>query len=209
MSPIELYHFRCLTKFLYTNIIIDDIYNKIISNVKTRLQYEFGDNYNSIINIIKDRNICIYGPIITEAIWHEYHDNTYIDLKLLDINMGIKDNNVFIDFKKIFSDINEYLYDESDDWFSHSSDTSTFINNKIRLYIISDECSKYDSDSYETFPTIFQNRIIIGDDWNLTIKDIKAVMNKTYIPSDYYHSYDKLEQETEEELCNKYNLKRL
>lgn len=50
MAPIELYHFRCLTPYIYKHITMNDIKNKIIKNVKWRLKYWLGDHYNNFIN---------------------------------------------------------------------------------------------------------------------------------------------------------------
>ncbi len=194
ISPIYLYHLRYITKYLYTNVTIENINKKIINNIKLRLKYQLGNDYNIFMETIKNRNICIYGPFVTEAIWEEYHINTYIDIKMLDINMGTESDNVFIDLKM------PNVYNQVNNVFMYDSDFSIIIDN-IRLYIISDNNYDY----YETFPIIFQNTLLD----KLKITDIKAVMNKQYFVSDYYYSWFFKEQETEQELCDKYNLKRL
>ena len=202
ISPIELYHLRYVTKYIYTNLTIKNIKNKIISNVKNRLQYELGDNYNTFINIIKNRNICIYGPIVTEAIWDEYHNSTYIDIRMFDTDMGSLNDNVFIDLNKIKPNLQMSLYEFFNNWFRYESDTSTIID-KIRLFVVSDY---HISDVYETFPGVFQNKITIDDNWSLIIKDVEAVTSKTLGNLDYYRSCEFEKQETEEYLCNKYTI---
>lgn len=207
MSPIQLYHLRCLSKFINTYITIKNINDKIILNLQNRLQYELGNDYDKIIKIITNRNVTIYGPIVTESIWEEYHKDTYIDLRLTNEDMTFYDN-IFTDLIQIYP-ISPYLYHEFSNWFSHGNDLTTIIN-KIRLYMTLSETDWYDDcDShYETFPILFQNKITIDNTgkWLLTITNLKAVMHKKYVKSDYYHSYDFKNQETEEALCSKYNL---
>lgn len=200
MSPLELYHFRLTTSYLYKNITLKDIDHKIILCVKQRLKYELKEQYDYFMNIMKLRKMCLYGPMINEAIWGEYN-NIYIDVKMLDINMG-NDENIFKDLNKIYENDHQRLYQQFSDWFIHDSDKSISIN-KIRLYIISDH--HY---NYPNFPPIFQNELTM--DWELKLYNLKAVMYKKYIDSDYdYYDYSWFkheECESKETLCQKYKL---
>lgn len=200
MSPMSLYHFRFISKYIYNHITVKMINRKIISNVHLRLKYELKDHYETFINIVKHRNLTIHGPIINEAIWHEYTD-CYIDIKInFDNDIGSPTDNIFTDFSKIYSIKNIYIFLEG--WFMYESDKSICINN-IRLYLISASDEQYDT-RYEVFPKIFQNKIIGNQ---LIIGDIKAVMNKTYRYCDYYESIWFSGAKSDDEYCKIYNLK--
>ena len=196
MSPIELYHFRYISKYIYNHISINLIYDKIVKEVNQRLIKELGIHYNKFMDIIASRNICLYGPIINEAIWGERH-HTYIDIKMIDEHMGYYTNNIFKDLKTIYPTINADLFNQFYDWFLYESDKSVIINN-VRLYIISRDCKS------KNFSDLFQNEIT----GKLMIKDIKAVMYKIDQSSNYYNyswfHHDK--DEAPEELCKKYKL---
>lgn len=200
MSPMSLYHFRFISKYIYNMITVKMINKKIISNVHLRLKYELKDHYETFINIFRHRNITIHGPIINEAIWHVC-TNCYIDIKMNYDNIGIPNDNIFNDFSKI-CEINENLYNFSQVWFYYESDKSFIINN-IRLYMISASADQYDS-QYEVFPKIFQNKII---DNRLIISDIQAVMNKSYKLCDNYQSDYFNDDKSDNDYCKIYNLK--
>lgn len=155
-----------------------------------------------ILLIVRLRHICIYGPIVTEAIWEEYHCK-YIDIKMMEKDMGIEDNNIFTDLKTLE---HRNLYHQFNTWFFYDSDKSVIINN-IRLYIISDD------HYYDNFTPIFLNQIT--DDWHLTIKDLKGVMNKIEKESNCYYNtshgriFDTwfIHDKTQEKLSETYHIK--
>lgn len=201
MSPMSLYHFRFISKYICSVITVKMINKKIIANVHIRLKYELKDHYETFINIINHRNITIHGPIINEAIWQECTD-CYIDIKMnFDNDIGSHTDNIFTDFKKIYT-MNPDLYNFFLGWFMLESDKSVCINN-IRLYLISASNEQYNT-LYEVFPKIFQNKIINNQ---LIIGDVKAVMNKTYKYCDYYHSGWFSDAHSDDEYCKIYNLK--
>src|SRR5437764_8516557 len=88
MSPMELYHYRNITKYTNTYITIDIIYDKIALCVQNRLKNSLGDKYDEFVGMIIRRNIVLYGSYVTEAIWNECLSDTYVDIRMLNKDMG-------------------------------------------------------------------------------------------------------------------------
>ena len=191
MSPIELYHYKNTTKYVNKQITLDIIHNKIISCVQNRLKRSLGDKYDCFIDIMAKRDIELYGPFIIEAIYGEELNDTYINIRMTDKYMGIRDDNIFIDYKNIDSNATfdpniEFKHFEG--WFLYESDRTIFLNkyetntkDKIKLHIFSTD---YENTIPETYPEIFQNSIkIIKENnkykWTISIKYFDMVMNKT------------------------------
>jgi hypothetical protein len=68
MSPLEIYKFRHINNTVYNAISLDNLYKKIIELVCARLEKIFGKNYQQFLDIMKRRNLEIYGPFINEVI---------------------------------------------------------------------------------------------------------------------------------------------
>ena len=219
MSPRELYFYRQTTKYVYTIITLDTIKKKIIESVSNKLKLHLGDKYDGFINLMEKRNMTLYGPFVTSAIWGEQYDSS-IRIRMADNNikgMGTKDDNVFTDYKSI--DPNTTIdpiqtFKTMIDWFQHESDRKIILNDyetnkksKIKLHIFS--CND-DGDISETYPTVFQNSIqVIDNQFHLKIKNINLVMHKTlpifFDESDEFYSYTEMYKKLRK-IHTKYNL---
>lgn len=220
MSPIDLYHYRHVTKHINNYITINTIYNKIIFDFQNKLKNILEDKYDKFMDMMVKYNIQFYGLCVTESIWNENFDDTNLTIRM-GYDTGKINDNVFTDYKqidnKVIIDPNS-IYNFIQSWFMHESDEIIILNNygetknkiDIELYIINE---KEFHEQDEIFPILFQNNINIVKDnngnykWILTVGDIKSVMNKiqqisftkdTYYYNDYMETY---------ELCNKYNIK--
>lgn len=192
MSPQELYFYRLTNKYLYQNITLDLINNKIISLFCNGLQDIFKEQYNEFMIMIKKRNIIIRGLFINKFIWGDHH-NTDIDLAMLVKDIGSENDNVLTDYKTIDLLAN---YDSDGEyrgfvaWLEVEPDSSIILNNysginKLNLHIYADEI-------YEKYPKIFRNSIkFIDNKLALSYDDIIMVMCKKEViglnqEDDYY-----------------------
>lgn len=186
MSAADLYKYRQITMYLYKNISIEKIIEKIIKCVQNRMKIILNDKYDGFVNLMAKRNIEIYGPWVTQLIYGNIYSEIYMQVRISEDTMGTSpDDNIFSDYKYIDVDTqydSQERYTMFCGWFLYESDLSLYLNDyenitarKIKLEVFSDKIS-------ETHSKVFQNKIyIIDGEWKIKFNNIKKVMHKKEI----------------------------
>jgi hypothetical protein len=207
VSPFDLYKFRHINTTIYNTITSDRIYKKITELICVSLEKLFGEKYQEFLDIMKKRNIQIYGPFINEIIWEEIPEDSCLWLRMLEKDIGNKEDNVLADYAKINSDYKYTagMYESlSRRSYYGSSNKVLKLSNNIKLQVISSETFV----KYDTYPEIFQNNVnFVNDKFTLFLKYETMVMTKIQITSleaqaRYLCSHDEIIY-----LCKKYNIK--
>lgn len=174
MSAQQLYFYQQTTKYIYNNINLSMINNKIIGQVCDKLKVIFKDKYDEFIELLQKRKMIIHGSFINQIIWDEQQDDG-INIRMISNDIGNVDDNVFIDYQNIdnlvtYDPVKKYR--EIYNYLNYEPDTNVILNNQISLYIS-------DCNDYPIYPVIFRNSMTINNHkFELKITDVKSVMYK-------------------------------
>jgi len=175
MTPRDLFFYRQITKYTYSHITKDVILKRINECIKNELKFRLKDKYDDFIKIVEQRQMIIHGPFINEIIWNGYSD-VEIDIKLKEEYMGNTDyDNIFVDIKNLGEDIDvEQKFKDLKQYFCYEGQEYVSLNKyNIDIEIYTPEVEG------ESYPTIFQNKVIIKDGQIIiNVNDYLSVMNK-------------------------------